>query len=204
MHNESRGPGIWQLIVSQPPGHFQTTKNVLRNILSSFPTVLRVKGFKHHHFGIKEHLSTIKLLQQQKKNICFVVVQSEGLILWPILCCSIKLKQLCLLKVASNIFVYWLDGLGAGYLTIVVGMGGQGICQQKLPAGPGIWQIFQVLWVCPEVCRGDARGWNWLAHYSNKCVRRDKTRQNFIHISPILIHSYFYNLYLDLQYIVTH
>ena len=34
-------------------GHLQTTKNLLRKILSSFLMALRVKGFKHHHFGIR-------------------------------------------------------------------------------------------------------------------------------------------------------
>ena len=32
-----------------PLGHLRTTKN----ILSSFPSVLRVKGFKHRHFGTR-------------------------------------------------------------------------------------------------------------------------------------------------------
>ena len=36
--------------------------------------------------------------------------------------------------------------------------GGRGICQQKLPAGPGIWTIFL------NARGGDARGWNWLAY----------------------------------------
>ena len=45
MHDEFRGPGIWQLIVSRPPPPaFANNKNLLRNILSSFPTTLRVKG----------------------------------------------------------------------------------------------------------------------------------------------------------------
>ena len=45
-HDESQGTGIWQLIVSRSPGHLQTTTDLFRNILSSFPTALRVKGFK--------------------------------------------------------------------------------------------------------------------------------------------------------------
>ena len=39
--------GRWQLIVSRPPGHLQTTKNLFRNILSPFPTAFRIKGFKN-------------------------------------------------------------------------------------------------------------------------------------------------------------
>ena len=66
MHDESRRPGIWNLMVS-PLGHFQTTKNLFRNILSSFPTALRVKGFKHGHFGIRrafiDHKRLIKAIK---------------------------------------------------------------------------------------------------------------------------------------------
>ena len=54
MHDESRGSDIWQLVVSRGPGHLQTEKkNLPRNIMSSFPTALRVKGFKDRHFGIR-------------------------------------------------------------------------------------------------------------------------------------------------------
>ena len=34
LHDECQGPGIWQLIVSRPPGHLQTTKSLFRNNLS--------------------------------------------------------------------------------------------------------------------------------------------------------------------------
>ena len=53
-HDESRVPGIWQLIVSRPPGYLQTTTNLFGNILSSFPTALRVKGFKQSNTVILE------------------------------------------------------------------------------------------------------------------------------------------------------
>ena len=55
-------------------------------------------------------------------------------------------------KMANNIFVYWSAGLGAGQLTIIVGTGGWGINQEKLPT----FDKFLVL-VSRE---GDARGWN--------------------------------------------
>ena len=35
-HDDSRGPGNWQLIVSQPPGHLQTTTNLFCNIRCHF------------------------------------------------------------------------------------------------------------------------------------------------------------------------
>ena len=54
MRDESRKPGIWQLIVSRPPGHLQTIKNLFRNMLSSFPTVLREEGFKQSNTVILE------------------------------------------------------------------------------------------------------------------------------------------------------
>ena len=37
-----------------PPGHLQTSKNLFHNILSSFPTALRVKGFKQSSTVILE------------------------------------------------------------------------------------------------------------------------------------------------------
>ena len=54
------------------------------------------------------------------------------------------------------------DGLGAGHLTVKVGTGDQGICQQKLLEEPGIWPIFLK---CPGFAQGlapegDACGWN--------------------------------------------
>ena len=64
LHDESRGPGIWQLVVSRPPGHLQTAKNLFRNILSSISDGAQSKEFeavKHCHFGVgEEHLSTKK------------------------------------------------------------------------------------------------------------------------------------------------
>ena len=68
MHNESRGAEHLAIyIMSQPPGHLQTTKNLLCNILSSFLMALRVKGFKHHHFGIRrasiDHKRPIKSIK---------------------------------------------------------------------------------------------------------------------------------------------
>ena len=48
---------------------------------------------------------------------------------------------------ATNIFVYWSDGLG--HMTIIVGTGVQGICQQKMPARPGISPIFSNAWGLP-------------------------------------------------------
>ena len=59
---------------------------------------------------------------------------------------------------ATNVFVYWSDGLGgAGHFTVVVGERERAICQRKLPAGPGHLTNF---FKCPEFTREDARGWN--------------------------------------------
>ena len=54
---------------------------------------------------------------------------------------------------ATNIFVYWSDGLAGRAFDHHSRNGGWGICQQKLPA-------FDHFFEWP----GDARGWNWLAH----------------------------------------
>ena len=88
MHVESRGPGIWQLIVSRAPGHLQTAKNLFRNILLSFPTVLRVKGFKHRRFGIRrtviDHKRPIKAIKQFALS-CFSRSDSFRDLLFPVL-----------------------------------------------------------------------------------------------------------------------
>ena len=59
----SPGGGIWQLIVPAPG----IWKQLFRNILSSFSTALRVKDFKHRHFGIRrafiDHKRTIKTIK---------------------------------------------------------------------------------------------------------------------------------------------
>ena len=54
LHDESRGPGIWQFIVSRSPGHLQTTKIWLSTIQSPFPKAFRVKGFKQSSTVILE------------------------------------------------------------------------------------------------------------------------------------------------------
>ena len=43
---------------------------------------------------------------------------------------------------ATNIFVYWSDGLGDQAFDHHSRNEGRGNCQQKLPAGPGICPIF--------------------------------------------------------------
>ena len=53
MHDESRRARHLEFNSVPPPGHLQTTKNLFCNILSSFLTVLKVKGFKHGHFRIR-------------------------------------------------------------------------------------------------------------------------------------------------------
>ena len=82
MHEESRGPVIWQLIMSRPPGHLQTTKNLLRNILSSFLAALRVGGFKHRHFGIRiafiDHKRPIKSIKPFALSL-FIFSRSDSL-----------------------------------------------------------------------------------------------------------------------------
>ena len=56
---------------------------------------------------------------------------------------------------------------GAEHLTNIVGVGGGGICQQKLPTqGRAFDQIFRMPEDKPDICPGEARGWNRFAHNS--------------------------------------
>ena len=64
---------------------------------------------------------------------------------------------------ATNNFVFWLDGLEGWAFDHHRRNGGGGICQQKLPAWPGIWLFFKCPGVCPGgLPGGDARACNWL------------------------------------------
>ena len=68
---------------------------------------------------------------------------------------------------AINNFVYWSDELEGRAFDYHRRNGGRVIYQKKLPAGPGIWGIFSNARGMPGGLpgEGDARGWNWLAHY---------------------------------------
>ena len=58
---------------------------------------------------------------------------------------------------AINIFVYiGRIGLGAGHLTIIVGMGDRAFANKNCPQGQAFNQFFQM----PEVAWEDARGRN--------------------------------------------
>ena len=59
---------------------------------------LRVRGFKQRHFEIRNAFIDQQRTYKSNKTICFVFVHSEWLVLWPVLCSSIELKQYCLLK----------------------------------------------------------------------------------------------------------
>ena len=70
---EYRGPGIWKLIMSRPPGHLEK-----KNLALSFPTALR--GFKHRRFEIRrafiDHKRPIKAIKVNYGNfenvkLCF-------------------------------------------------------------------------------------------------------------------------------------
>ena len=123
------------------PGHLQTTKNLLCNILSSFPMVLGTKGFKHCHFGILEPWKTYK----SNKTICFSLF-SVGVtyfvtcfmkFYWAETVIFIKKWQLHVIFLCIG----WMDRGGQAF-DHHSRNGGQGIGQQKLPVGPGIWPIF--------------------------------------------------------------
>ena len=66
----------------------------------------------------------------------------------------------------------------AGHLITTEGTGVRGICQQKFPAGPGIWKFFSNARGMPGGLPGeDARDWNWLTHKGSRSVKHTKTEQ---------------------------
>ena len=61
------------------------------------------------------------------------------------------------IKMTTNIFVYWFDGLGVRHLTIIVGTESKAFANKNCPLGLAFDQFFQM----PRVCVGeDAHGWN--------------------------------------------
>ena len=61
---------------------------------------------------------------------------------------------------ATNVFVYWSDGLGAGHLTVIVGTGA-GYLPTKIARMAGhLTKFFECPGFAREFARGDARGWN--------------------------------------------
>ena len=64
------GAGHLECNSVSPLGHLQATKNLLINILSSFPTALSVmsgQAFKHRHFGIRRAFINHKRLTKAIK-----------------------------------------------------------------------------------------------------------------------------------------
>ena len=58
---------------------------------------------------------------------------------------------------ANNIFVYWLDELGSGDLTIIVGTRGGAFANKNCLQVRAFDNIFQVPGICPGVCPGAER-----------------------------------------------
>ena len=65
IHDESQGPGIWQLIVSRPPGICKQQKHCFVTFCRRSRRRSEVKGFQHRHFVKINHLKTIKNLVKQ-------------------------------------------------------------------------------------------------------------------------------------------
>ena len=146
MHDDSRGPGIWELIVS---------------LLNNNKKTRFVTSCCHFWRRSESRVSNSQALSFwsrwrafiDNKTTFFVFFQLEWLISWPILCSSIELKQLCLLWMATNNFVYRSAGLrGRAFDRHSRNRGG--ICQQKLPGGPDMWPVFSIARGMPGVFPG--------------------------------------------------
>ena len=165
-------PGIWCMINPmgqafqifdnvRAPRHLQTTKNLLSNNRSSFLTALWVKGFKHHHFLIRAFIVHKCLTKAMKPFVLSFFSQSDSFhdLFYAVL---LSWNSYFYHKIATNILVYiWSDGLWGQAFDHHGRNRERGICQQKMPAGLGIWPIFQMHRVC---LGGAARSWNWLEH----------------------------------------
>ena len=61
---------------------------------------------------------------------------------------------------ATNVFVYWSDGLGAGHLTVIVGTGAGHLPTKIVRMAGHLTKFFKCPGFAREFARGDARGWN--------------------------------------------
>ena len=94
MHNESPGAGHLAVNSVPPPGILKQN-NLLRNILSSFPTALRVR-FQTPSFWNKRAFIDHKTPIKAKKPFSFF--SGSDSFSWPVLRSYIELKQFCSLK----------------------------------------------------------------------------------------------------------
>ena len=157
MHDESRELGIRQLIVSRSPGHLQTTKNLFRNILSSFPTALRVKGFKQSGTvtafwsswrAFIDHKRPIKAVKPFALSFLSRSDSFCDLFFTILLCWNSYFYQ------KWQPIILYIDRLdwGAGHLTILVGTGGGVFSNKNCPQGRTFDHLFQLPGVWPGVC----------------------------------------------------
>ena len=143
-HDESWGPGIWQLIVS-PPGIYKqqqtcfvtSCRRFLRRSESGVSSSQALSFWSMWRPFI-DHKRPIKVIETFalsffSRSDSFRDLFYAFLLSW----------NSCVYKnMATNNFVYWSDGLEGRAFDHHRRNGGRGICQQKLPAGPGIWMIF--------------------------------------------------------------
>ena len=114
-HYESRGPGIWQFIVSRPPGHLQTMANLFHNhpvVISRRRSESRVSSSQTLSFWSKwrafiNHKRPIKTIEPFalsffSRSDSFCDLFYEVLLSW---------NSYVYLNMATNNFVYWSDGL---------------------------------------------------------------------------------------------
>ena len=144
MHDESRGLGVWQLIVSRAPSHLQTKKILLQ------PYVVISDGAQSRVSNMDRHFRIRRAFIDHKRHVKPIKSFALSSFSWSDPFCDLFYAVLLswnsyvYCKMTINIFVYR----------------GRGICQQKWPAGPGIFQFF----FSGFAPGGDARSWNWLAH----------------------------------------
>ena len=100
------------------------------------------------------------------KTTFFVFFQLEWLISWPILCSSIELKQLCLLWMATNNFVYRSAGLRGRAFDRHSRNRGRHLPTKTARRAGHVTSFFNCPWYARGFPRGEGVcGWSWRAHY---------------------------------------
>ena len=114
----------------------------VKNILLSFPTALRVKGYKHRHFRIRRAFIDNKRPIKAIKP--FVWHCSVGVT--HFVTCFMQFywteTVMFIKNIAFNVYVYWSDERGYRAFDHYSRNGWQEICHQNLAAGSGICPIF--------------------------------------------------------------
>ena len=118
---QATGAGHLEFNSVPPPGHLQTTKSLLRNILSLFLKMLKVRSFKHRHFGIRRSFINHKRPIKAIKPFALSFLSRMD-----------SIRNLFGAVLLSFLYIGRMDW-GVRHLTIIVGTGDGAFANKNCP-----------------------------------------------------------------------